>query len=130
MRESELQKLFRHERDYFAEQYPRVRSAKLKVSDRQCVPESPCRDRDIAWCTFSTKTIWILRRAISLSKRNILGVIRHELGHLADPTPQKKHAESRADHIAEGVTRTPILYDRQGLQTTGKGGPRPRWLHD
>lgn len=74
------------------------------------------------------------------------GVLRHELGHVLDlcirsdhldawalaqgiQLPPPHHAEVRADAIAEAVWGQPIAYDKDLVQTTGRGTvPRPRHL--
>lgn len=72
------------------------------------------------------------------------GIIRHELGHVLDLCIDKKDlnrwaadrgtslprtAERRADAIAEAIWGTPLRYDKDLVQTTGKGtAPRPLHL--
>jgi hypothetical protein len=69
------------------------------------------------------------------------GVIRHEIGHVLDLTIPAAHMdrwafsrgvalpqtpERRADAIAHAVWNSPIAYDRDMVQTTGRGTcPRP-----
>ena len=74
------------------------------------------------------------------------GVIQHELGHVLDlcirssdldawalsqgiELPPPKHAEIRADAIVHAVWGKALKYDKDLVQTTGRGtAPRPRHL--
>lgn len=120
--------IFRREKSLFESKYPWVRYAELRVSNRRCVPSSPCRGRDVVWCNPDTGTIWVLRRLAELPETNVVGVIRHELGHLSDLRWTEKNAEIRADRVAKSVTGYPVRYDTKGLQTTRLGSKRPDWL--
>jgi hypothetical protein len=129
MTPARLVTLFRRERARFARAYPRVEHAGLGIDDARCSPGGHCRRRDVAWADRRTRTVWLLARALALPPANLVALVRHELGHLADPTPGRPGAEARADRIAWEVTGVRIRYDGGALQTTGRGGPRPRWLH-
>lgn len=126
---SELKKLFLREQAKFAELYPRVGGVGLVVLDESCSPGSPCRRRDLAWYDPKDTTVGLIKRALTYPRSTLTALLRHELGHAADPTPRKRGAEARADQIAWDVTGVPIRYDTAGLQTTGPGGRRPSWLH-
>lgn len=130
MTPTELARLFRAEREKFAAYFPRIARAGLSLDTAHCSPGSPCRKRDVAWCHYSPPMVFVLERALGLSRNNLVGLIRHELGHLSDPTPQARGAEARADRIARDVTGRHIRYDRDDIQTAGKGrATRPRYLH-
>lgn len=64
--------------------------------------------------------------AVKLPRANIVGLIRHELGHIAAPDL----GEQAADDAAEDATGQRVRYDSRMIQTTGRGRyPRPRNLH-
>lgn len=64
-----------------------------------------------------------------MPRTNLVGLIRHELGHLADTHVRQSGSERRADAIAKKVTGQAIRYDRDDIQTVGSGvSPRPRRL--
>lgn len=125
----ELVTLFRGERAKFAKMYPAAREATLTISDQKCVPGSPCSNRDLAWCEPTEMRVTVLSRLTRFQRKTVVGVLRHELGHLCDEYVWTKGSEARADQIALEVTKRPIRYDRRGLQTIGPGGARPAWLH-
>ena len=142
MGERELFELFLRERANFARKYPSVSEASLEVSDAPCNRDSErCRERDVAHCAWRQKgrsgrkthqRVVLVRRALSLPHENVVAVIRHELGHLADPRASEPGpgGEARADRIAEEVGGQPIRYDRIDLQTVGPGRrSRPSYLH-
>lgn len=131
MTHRELVAMFRRERAKFAKHYPDVAIAGLCMDSRRCSPRSPCRVRDVAWCSLDTGIITLVDRVLGLPRANIVALIRHELGHLADPTPNKPGAEARADRIAYEVTGQRIRYDGHDLQTTSPKGrkTRPKHLH-
>ncbi len=123
--------MFRRERTKFARRYPDLAKAGLDLDSRWCSPGTPCRVRDVAWCYPLSGVVVLLERALSLPSANLVALVRHELGHLADPTPGKPGAEARADRIAYEVTGQEIRYDNFGLQTTSHKGrkTRPKHLH-
>jgi hypothetical protein len=87
--------------------------------------------RDLAVCYTRLEVVRIVvtERLLALPRANVVGVIRHELGHAADPDTSRPGAERRADRIAAAVTGTPIRYDARDVQTTGPGvTPRPARL--
>lgn len=127
MTRSELRQRFRAERALFAREYPSVARVTLHFSSRMHNPWG-YRERDVAWCNLQTRRVYLVERALDLSRDNLVGLIRHELGHLADPTPEAFRCEHRADRIAQKVTGRAIRYDKRAIQTVGPGGPRPKWL--
>lgn len=129
MTPAELTSVFKRERAKFARFNARVAGAGLTLDTRRCSPGSPCRYRDVAWCEWRGNRVYLLERVLDLPRANILGLLRHELGHLADPAIGLPHGEGRADQIAYEVTGRRIRYDRRAIQTVGRGGPRPRHLH-
>lgn len=103
----------------------------VSVSDRKCLPYGDCAYRDLAYALYDADPprIVVHKRLLRLPRQNVLGVIRHELGHVADPTPYALGAEQRADDVAESITGTKIRYDRRDVQTVGRGRyPRPLHL--
>lgn len=120
---------FRREREAFAVYRARVADAGLGLVDSYCSPGSACRFRDVAWCDLPTNMVWFVRRALQLPADNLVALLRHELGHLADVHPERSGAEKRADRIAQIVSGQVIRYDKRALQTIGKGSKRPSWLH-
>ena len=136
MDRAQLARIFRRERARFARRFPWIADVTLCVVDAPCQPgRRRCAVRDLAWAQWSTPwnggTVSILARALHLPRRNVAGLIRHELGHLADPVEHRAGAEQRADDIAEMVCGRKIRYEgRHQIQTTGRGVyPRPRNLH-
>lgn len=128
-----LAQLFRIERAAFARVYPRAAIAELVLDPSQCTSESKCGFRDVAmamWIEGKWAQVIVLERALSLTENNLIGLIRHELGHICDPTPDLPGREQRADDIAEYVRGVKIRYDKRHVQTIGRGRyPRPRHLH-
>jgi hypothetical protein len=76
------------------------------------------------------RRVTLYARALELPRPNLLGLVRHELGHaLLLMGGRPDHTERDADRLAEAVTGRPIRYDCRGVQTTGRGRrPRPRGL--
>lgn len=106
-----------------------IRDATLNIVDRMC-PQPPCKHRDLADADLETHAIRISRRVLKLGEGQFVGLLAHEFGHLADPTPRKPMAEKRADRIAYKALGVPIRYDRCDVQTIGPGKPtRPAHLH-
>ena len=135
MKRAELAKLFHREVERFYRRYPRVAPCSLTISTLRCSPGGRCTHRDLAWCyrwegdSGRAHKIYLSQRALRLPRANVLGILRHELGHLADPTPRKPGGERRADRIAKKVTGVAIRYDKAAIQTVGRGTSRPSWLH-
>lgn len=76
-------------------------------------------------------------KLLQQSLSRVDAIVRHELGHVVDFLVPRESlelqlgklpdgAEIRADVIAERVWRHPIRYDRDLVQTLGRGIPRPR----
>lgn len=130
MTRAEMKKLFTSERKKFARYFSWVESARLRVVKQGCVGRRGCRPRDLAEADLDTNEVFIVDRALDLPRNNIVGLLRHELGHLADPHPFLPRREQVADDIAEYVTGQKIRYDKDRVQTIGKGTyPRPKSLH-
>lgn len=126
----DLRKYFLNERARFAAKYPIVGSVGLVITEKKCLTEPFCAPRDLAWCDLDKNYIYLTDRVLGLAPENIVGIIRHELGHMADPTPDKANGEQRADDIAEEVTGDRINYDVRDIQTVAVGKyPRPTYLH-
>ena len=70
--------------------------------------------------------IGLYPEALSLPRANIVGLLRHEFGHLAAP----RASEQGADDLAARVGGRLIKYDRRLIQTVGRGCyPRPLNIH-
>lgn len=120
---AELRVLFEQERALFAQAIPRAALAKLTIRPRP--PGAAARDYAYA----EGDRVTLFEETADLPLRNVLGIIRHELGHVCDPIDDDEcDGEARADEIAELVTGVRIRYDRRGVQTIGYGGQRPAWL--
>lgn len=131
MKTRELAKLFEHERARFARWYPSCARAWLSLIDEPC-PLPPCAGRDYGAANLDTGEITFTRRVLLLPRENVVALLRHELGHIADPTPNARNAELRADRIAARVGGAPIRYDANMVQTIDPGAPfrrRPASLH-
>ena len=122
--------IFVRERAAFARFYPHVARATLEITDAPCSGQ-PCAYRDFAWCDPDTGQVWFTLRAYALPIENLIGLVRHELGHLAEPGDATwRPSEQHADDVAERVTGERIRYDSRDVQTVGRGKyPRPRHLH-
>lgn len=105
--------------------FPGVKRAWLSLTPEQCpFPEGRiCSERDYACADLRTGEIVFASRALKLPKANVVALIRHELAHIADPTPGKPFAELRADEIARVVTGFKIFYDKDLVQTTDPTAP-------
>jgi hypothetical protein len=137
-----FRRLFATERARFARSYPHVARATLHLSPRAVSPHGRA-ERDVAWCTWHTTPtgrrnrmhVWFLLRALALPRANLVALVRHEFGHLADPDIDAPGpgAEARADRIAREVSGAAIRYDARDLQTTATGrgtrARRPAHLH-
>lgn len=100
------------------------------IVDRKCIDPGFCHFRNLAYADPDSLSVVMVRRALSLPKENVVGLIRHELGHLSDERIEQARREQRADDIAEYVTGGRVNYDSRNVQTIGRGQyPRPRNLH-
>lgn len=137
--EARIRRLFEAERSRFSRRFPRLASTTLDIADQPCNSDAEtCAPRDIAWCSWGRRggqktgpmAIHFVRRALTLPRENLVAVLRHEFGHLADDRVDEPGAERRADRIASEVGGELIRYDDQDLQTIGPGSPRrPGHLH-
>lgn len=81
------------------------------------------KDRDQAYT--DGKRVFFYESALALPEENIVGLLRHEFGHVVRP----EATEAEVDLIAEQVTGEPINYDARDIQTIGPGvRPRPKHL--
>lgn len=132
-----LYALFARERARFLARYPcaELARADLRIVNAPCSGAAGrhCAWRDVAWCAWDPGRwgrVFFLARALTLPRANLIGLLRHELGHLADPHKGTPDAEARADRIARAVTGVAIRYDARDLQTVGPGrAARPPHLH-
>jgi hypothetical protein len=125
-----LQALFRTERARFARSFPHARQATLHLLPDACFPhQRRCAARDFARSWQDTGRVEVLAKLLAEPRPVVLGILRHELGHVADPTPDRGGAEQRADDLAEVATGRRVRYDHRDVETTGPGRwPRPRRL--
>lgn len=124
----QIARIYREEREHFARTYPVVADVQLLIITDHYKANS--RPRDVAWYDSRERSIYLLRHALGRSEACLRGVLRHELGHAADPRLDAPGCERRADRIAELATGKPILYTKEGIQHTTHGIPyRPDWLH-
>lgn len=129
MRRAELDAIFLRERARFARVAPRVAGSYLVVHTGRHLPSGGKEWRDMARTWLDTGKVEIVQRALRLRECDLVALIRHELGHLADPTPDAPDGEARADAIATRVGGRSIRYNEREIQTLCGGGPRPRHLH-
>jgi hypothetical protein len=124
---AQIRALFVRERARFARTFPAVAAAALAID---WSPRLGRARRAYAYATHDG-TIVLSQRARALPLAQLRGLLRHELGHLADRDWSRPGAEQRADDLAERATGQRIRYARDTLvQTTGPGiWPRPRRLH-
>jgi Peptidase family M48 len=128
---AQLARLFAKERDRFAAWYPRVRNAELVILPGPCPEGIRCKERSVAYAVPQPMHIAVVRRLLEMPRENVVAVIRHEFGHLADKHLSYPGREQRADDIAEQVAGHKIRYDKNDIQTTSPNGryPRPPYLH-
>jgi Zn-dependent protease with chaperone function len=126
---TQLAAIFRRARSQFAG--TRADCSSLVLVDAPCGPSGHCGRRDVAWCIPATRTVYLLRRGLKLSRGQVSGLMLHELGHVADPLiGTHRGAEKRADAIALAITGRRIRYGEGDIQTTGPGRTtRPARLH-
>ena len=100
-------------------------SAKL-VEGR--IEEFP-KDRDFAYACTDSFVITVSPRLKRQKISRIIGLIRHELGHLC-LSNYPNHSEQQADDIAEEIWGDKIYYDAESVQTiVPLNYPRPRHIH-
>lgn len=126
MRATDCHKLFRAERARFAHIFPHVARSSLTIYEGRCGPHKlHCAQRDVAWTHPASGEVFLVRRALRLSRNNLVALLRHELAHVALPNL----SEVETDALASAIGGRTIQYDRREIQTLGRGGPRPRHLH-
>jgi len=109
---------------------------RLEVYASRCLDDGGCAHRSVAQAVYSTPrgevaTVQVVSRLFDFPRHVVLGVLAHELGHLADESDGEE-AELRADAWALWVTGSPVRYwSEDQLQSLGGSGkwPRPRGLH-
>lgn len=129
MTPDELRVMFRQDRATFAARYPHVAGVTLHIVKRKCPEGSVCAPRELAW--YINGRIFILARALRLSRLKCRALLAHELGHASDRRLWQRGSEQRADDIAEKALGLRIRYDpKHFVQTFGPGiYPRPKHLH-
>lgn len=116
--------IFRAERDRYAVHYPYLEDASLELVCAERIRPGAA-PRDLAECYPGDLRVRLARGG-RRSEARVRGLVRHELGHLA---LRGGGSEQDADDVAEAVTGQRIYYDRDEVQTTGRGRwPRPRHL--
>lgn len=124
----DLGHLFFVMRSAFARRFPEVREATLTVVSSRCPTAGRCASRDLAW--MEGGHVFILRRALRRGDDVVAGLLAHELGHASDARVHEPGSEQRADDIAARVLGRKVWYDRNDVQTLGRGKwPRPLHLH-
>ena len=112
----------------FARRFPEVRGATLTVVPTRCPTSGRCASRDLAW--MEGGHVFILRRALRRSDDVVAGLLADERGHAVDARVHEPGSEQRADDLAELVLGRKVRYDRNNVQTLGRGTwPRPSHLH-
>jgi len=127
MTSRELAALFETERKRFARYFNRAARVEMQIETSRCVSPDHCAYRDFGYT--DTRVVVLHHRILKASRNRAVGLIRHELGHVCDPTIWNPGAEQRADDIAELVSGEKIRYDHRDVQTVGRGAyPRPTYL--
>ena len=116
---SDLANLFFQEAYLFSRQYPNVEGVRLRLVGKHFL-RAPAF-RDLGWYDGEEHTIYLLDRLRFFPAHNQLGVMRHELGHAADPNYAMEGSESRADAFSEAATGSPMFYDARGVQSASEG---------
>lgn len=102
----ELVALFAAERARFAVRYPSVARASLAVIDARCpTGRDRCAPRDLAWCYPATGEVCVLARALLRSRASLVGLLRHELAHLARPDLDERGADALASRVGGQAVR-------------------------
>lgn len=118
----QLAEAFLDERDCFVRAgFARVRRAQL------CIGRFKRRtSRDCCLCDTESGVITIHAEIVGeLSWNQIIGLLRHELAHVASPDL----SEGDTDLLAEDVSGAAIRYGTDDIQTIGRGvHPRPSRL--
>ena len=134
--------LFAREVARFAAHYPFVDGATLILVDREVSPYGRAW-RDVAWANWrmsplepgglDSARVNFLRRALALPRKNLIALIRHEIGHLfymrrSEPGPG---SEARADRIAArvGGAANPSDAHHHQADSPHPGSRRPRPAH-
>lgn len=129
MTRTDFRHLFENERAAFLEEFPAMPFVGLRITEEAC-PHPPCEHRDFASYDVEDHVVTFTERVLSLPIENVVGLIRHELGHAADEKIDEFGAEQRADDLAERATGERIYYDPHDVQTIAPGRyPRPTYLH-
>jgi hypothetical protein len=118
----QLQDLFEEQRAKF----PAARGCQLRLVRRHFVTHPT--SRDLGW--YEDGCIYLMEKILRAPRHRVLGIVRHELGHAADPDIGTPGAEQRADDIVLRCTGERINYDAGDIQTVAPGTyPRPLHLH-
>ena len=117
-------------------EFPRVADVALGID-----ASAGTKGRAYGYCEVDGSAIVLAPRLEKEPGHRIDGVIRHEAGHAIDgkydiSTIERRlggglerlKPEARADEIASRLWGTDLRYDLEDVQTTGPGGPRPRYL--
>ena len=110
-----------------------TRKAGLTVRHRTGRADEFPRARDMAYCLcHRTGDVPLIVTAPKLERQSIeriAGVLAHELGHCAAfIAGMPDHREVDADRWGSTLTGLPVRYDREAVETIGRGTRRPEHL--
>ena len=127
----EFARLFRLERRRFARVCPLAARTSLELLDTYATtPRGGLRDVAYVARSRGRCRMVFVRRALAFSRSRLVALLRHEFGHVCDPTPNRPGCERRADAIARAVGGRPIRYDASDVQNLTRGrARRPPYLH-
>lgn len=103
-----------------------VYGCRLKIVRRHFLERRSARD--FAWYDEEAHCVYLIERALRLPYGNVLGLIRHELGHAALTAEYPDHSERDADETAR-LVGCPVYYDHRDVQHAFEGrSTRPAYL--
>lgn len=103
---------------------PAIARAKLKVSEDEPTAGVTGRARHRARACTDGETVWIRPCLEADGAAVVEGVLAHELAHCWLIQEGLEHSETECDIAAEELFGVKIRYNKDDVQTTGRGGPR------